>query len=172
MRINQRPSGRAVALAALAGVLLAGASATPALAAKAGPAGKDHCVLVLDPVRPGERESRVAVRSCAASTAAATSAVPASSTLLVWAYAGIYMGEPSTPIYGSAGPCDYDGYRINASGANSAVGGISSYRVYNSCIASAIDDGAGNAAGFCGDVNWVGSAVNDRVRYMSVWKGC
>ena len=171
MRFNQRPTAWGAALAGLLGVVLAGAFTTP-VAAEAVDAPPDHCVLVLDPLRAGEQESHVALKSCAATATEATEAVPAASTLLVIAYAGIYMGEPSTPIYGSGGPCDYDGYRINARGANSAVGGISSYRVYNSCIASSIDDGAGNAAGFCGDVNWVGAGINDRVYYMSVWKGC
>jgi hypothetical protein len=150
------------------GVLTAGVFATPALAG-AGATGATNCVLVADPLRPGEESSHLS-RKCADSPDGQI--VPASSTLLAIVYANIYMGTPSTPIYGSGGPCDYDGYRINARSANNVVGGISSYRVYNSCIASAIDDGMGHTGGGCGDVNYVGDGINDHVYYMSLWKGC
>src|SRR5437773_12427654 len=115
------------------GVLLAATFAAPAAAvAQAG--DSQHCVLVADPLRPGGKESRTST-ICAGSQAAAERAVPAANTLLARVYAHVNYGEPSTPIYGRGGPCDFDGYRINARAANNAVGGISSYAVYNRCDA-------------------------------------
>jgi hypothetical protein len=140
-------------------------------------AGGRYCAVVVDKARSRHQHSRVVSRSCADSPQAASlRSAKADNTLLVTVYQDINYGGAQTSIYGRGGPCDSSGYTLNdTSGANSAVNGISSYRLFSSCNKSSIftgtDRSGTGSSVLSGDQAYVGDAWNDNVNSMIIWKG-
>jgi hypothetical protein len=136
---------------ALALVLAPTASAqSTALEASASAAKTKVCVTMIERIEPGKPETRIVSQRCdenvlkGQESAAESSllqapdaegrAAAASSTLLVRFYQHIGYGGIYDSVYGSFGPCDYDGYGMSDTSVIQAnVGGISSYRIYNQC---------------------------------------
>lgn len=139
--------------------------------------GHRYCAVVVDKAKSRLQPSRVVSRTCADNPAAASLRGPrADNTLLVTFYQDVNYGGSQTSIYGRGGPCDSSGYTFDdTSGANDAVDGISSYRLYSSCNKASIftgTDRSGNGSGvLSGDQSYVGDTWNDQVNSMLVWKG-
>jgi hypothetical protein len=136
-----------------------------------------YCAVVVDKAPSRHHASRVVTRACADSPEAAPlRTARADNTLLVTVYQDANYGGAQTSIYGRGGPCDSSGYSLNdTGGANSAVNGISSYRLFSNCNKSAVftgTGGSGTGSGVLGgDQSYVGDAWNDNVNSMKVWNG-
>ncbi|MEU1618909.1 hypothetical protein ABZ479_16635 [Streptomyces sp. NPDC005722] len=132
-----------------------------------------HRVVVLDGVEPGRTVSRVAAGDCstgpdaAARAEAAAPRAAAATELMTRATDADYGGE-YTKIYGDAGPCDAAGYSFSPNSWWSSR--LSSYLVSGGCTKSFASGPRGNAT-FTGSVPYVGSALNDAVTYIKVWRG-
>ncbi|MET9373834.1 hypothetical protein ABZX98_06740 [Streptomyces sp. NPDC002992] len=162
------------ALTLAAAVCLA-ALGTPASAAPhpaSGSASDTHCVVVVDPLEPGQEVSEVASRTCftgkdAASRAdASVASTTASVELMTWATDHSYGGE-YTHVYGSA-YCDGAGYSFRPNSWWSSR--LSSYLVSGGCNKSYASGPRGNGT-FDGDVPYVGAALNDAVTSIKIWRG-
>jgi hypothetical protein len=158
---------------------LAAVAATTAFAPAAAPRGgaQRYCAVVVDKATSPHRASPVVTRACADSPEAGPLlAARGDNTLLVTVYENYGYTGAQTSIYGRGGPCDSSGYTLSdTSGANSAVNGISSYRLFSSCNRSAIftgtDRSGTGSAVLSGDQWYVGDAWNDNVNSMTIWKG-
>jgi hypothetical protein len=161
-------------LLAIALVILPTVPAGAALTADGGkpmPAGAgQHCVVVLDKLRPGQTTSRVLSRTCAdRADAPALTKAAAASTLLLVLYEHVSYGGASTRITGAYGPCDAEGYGVSAL-VSSWRNRVSSLKGFNYCNVVELYDGV-NYAHFLGsrgtggsrlDWDWVGSYANDK----------
>jgi len=169
-----RTTLRVLAAAAAILVGLAVTALTPAVAAtSAAPkpaAAGQHCVVVLDKLRPGQTNSRVLSRTCAdRADAPALTTAAASSTLLLVLYEHINYGGASTTITGAYGPCDAEGYGVSAL-VSSWRNRVSSFKGFNYCNVVELFDGINyarslqiyGAGGSRLDVAWVGSYANDK----------
>ncbi|WP_433518935.1 hypothetical protein ACQP2T_27540 [Nonomuraea sp. CA-143628] len=113
MNFSAHQSTRGLSLAALALLVTCGATAAPASASAAKPAPTRYCSVLLDPIKPGEKFSRVVREACAdTEEAAAKSAGTTASTLLLQLATDINMGGTVKNWNGTAGPCDTAGYGI------------------------------------------------------------
>lgn len=129
-----------------------------------------HCVVVLDKLRAGQRSSRVLSRTCAdRADAPSLTEAAATSTLLLVLYEHVTYGGASTKIYGSYGPCDAEGYGVSSL-VSSWRNRVSSLKGFNYCNVVELYDGI-NYAHFLGsrgtggsrlDWDWVGSYANDK----------
>lgn len=145
----------------------------------------EHCVTVIDKVRPGEHESRVIERHCTtnpdeAKAQAARLPVP---WLLVTYWDGEFFDGDSDSIYGYSGPCDVSGYGIPDTGY--LRDRISSYRTFGTCNRSRVYKVAHYAGAMTRsfpfaevDVNDLGkfcgkfeNSFDNCVRSMWVWQG-
>jgi hypothetical protein len=135
------------------------------------------CRITLAKLEPGETQSRVLSYTCAASAGELENAsiVPAASVLLMTWYQDIGFGGPSTQLFGSAGPCDAEGYGFANVGA-AWNDRISSFKAFNNCNRAVaftnINFGGTSAtyvnAGGVGhtpalSVSFVGTAMNDKI---------
>jgi hypothetical protein len=139
--------------------------------------GGQHCVVVLDKLRPGQSASRVLSRTCAdRADAPALTRAAAASTLLLVLYEHINYGGASTKIYGSYGPCDAEGYGVSAL-VSSWRNRISSLKGFNWCNVVELYDGINYATslevkGAIGsrlDWPWVGYA-NDKTDSILMYR--
>jgi hypothetical protein len=165
---------------ALGGVAPAAAGGKPMPAGgKPMPAGAgQHCVVVLDKLRPGQTTSRTLSRTCADRTdAPALTRTAAASTLLLVLYQDVNFGGASTKIYGAYGPCDAEGYGFSNLGT--WRNRVSSLKGFNWCnvvdLYDNINYGGAFLAGFGGccsrlDVPWVSSYANDRTDSILTWR--
>jgi hypothetical protein len=171
-------SASVIALSALAA---SGAPAS-ASAATAGHAtarsAENYCIIEIAKLRPGQATSRVILDECSTRHAPG-STLPAgvstqSLTKLVTFYQNVDYTGASTSVYGSAGPCDVSGYGFSDLRAeNSAVHGISAYRLYNNCNWASYwwgtnFSGAKNGP-IQGNNRYVGARWNDHLYSMRVW---
>jgi hypothetical protein len=161
---------------AIAAILLGLAVTAPAQAVATTPAApkpaaaSQHCVVVLDKLRPGQSTSRVLSRTCAErADAPALTRAAASSTLLLVLYEHINFGGASTRITGAYGPCDAEGYGVSAL-VSSWRNRVSSFKGFNYCNVVELFDGINyarslvisGAGGSRLDEPWVGSYANDK----------
>ena len=139
--------------------------------------GGQHCVVVLDKLRPGQSASRVLSRTCAdRADAPALTRAAAASTLLLVLYEHINYGGASTKIYGSYGPCDAEGYGVSAL-VSSWRNRISSLKGFNWCNVVELYDGINyatslevkGASGSRLDWPWVGYA-NDKTDSILMYR--
>jgi hypothetical protein len=161
----------AIALVLVPAVPAAAGGKPMPLGGKPMPAGAgQHCVVVLDKLRPGQTTSRVLSRTCAdRADAPALTKAAAASTLLLVLYQDVNFGGASTRITGAYGPCDAEGYGFSNLG--SWRNKVSSLKGFNWCnvvdLYDNINYGGAYLAGFgscCSrlDVPWVSSYANDR----------
>ena len=135
------------------------------------------CRITLAKLAPGETQSRVLAHTCAASPGELANAavVPAASVLLMTWYQDINFGGPSAQLFGSAGPCDAEGYGFSNVGT-AWNDRISSFKAFNNCNRAVaftnINFGGTSAtyvnAGGVGhtpalSVGFVGTAMNDKI---------
>jgi hypothetical protein len=133
-------------------------------------AAGQHCVVVLDKLRPGQTTSRVLSQTCAErADAPALTKAAAASTLLLVLYEHVTYGGASTRITGAYGPCDAEGYGVSAL-VSSWRNRVSSLKGFNYCNVVEIYDGINyatflasrGAGGSRLDWDWVGSYANDK----------
>lgn len=138
-----------------------------------GPSPKQHCRIVLDKIRPGEKFSRVRSRTCA--DRQESLGINQSLLIMTW-YQDAGFGGISAAIEGSGGPCDAGGYGVRDTDA--WVWGwshiISSYKVWNNCYWSLYYTGtnyggAGSHPAHGGNNYYVGDQFNDQVRSILIW---
>ncbi|MCG3040032.1 hypothetical protein L7D48_05525 [Streptomyces sp. S1A] len=137
MKGNVASQKAAIAALGVGALLLS--FAAPAYAAGAGnenePEGVKQCIIVLEPLEPGQTDSEVETRTCSTGADfAAKSDIAAQSTLLMTWYANSNYGGVSTQIRGKAGPCDSSGYGFRCVG-DAWNDRISSFRTFNYCNA-------------------------------------
>ncbi|MDR7275998.1 hypothetical protein [Catenuloplanes atrovinosus] len=154
-----------------AGMAVAMVVTAPAAQAAPASTGEEHCVVVLDKLRPGETTSRVVSRQCADTPEAARQkhqeayAGAAAATLLLTLYADINYGGASTVLEGNAGACDTAGYGFRDLG--SWRNRISSFKRFNWCQRvqgfDLVNYGGAAYGPWTTDTPWVGSAANDRI---------
>lgn len=130
------------------------------------PAGDENCMVVLAPRQKDGTDSQVVEERCSSDP---TDLVPDAGyvKLLTW-YDNVNYGDPHIDVYGIYGPCDRYGYGISDVGAGWAAR-ISSFEVYGSCMYTDVwdqTDYRGDWTVYTGDVAWVGSVWNDRIRSM------
>jgi hypothetical protein len=122
-------------------------------------AAGQHCVVVLDKLRPGQTTSRVLSQTCAErADAPALTKAAAASTLLLVLYEHVTYG-----------PCDAEGYGVSAL-VSSWRNRVSSLKGFNYCNVVEIYDGINyatflasrGAGGSRLDWDWVGSYANDK----------
>lgn len=146
------------------------ASAAPAQAA---PQPKRRCVIVVGKAGRAEM-SPVLSKTCGRgrNTPAQTRAAAGRTLLMEWFEHAHNKPSSLTRVYGKAGPCDRDGYRLRAEGfwANR----ISGFNTWNSCnVATGYDlpnisgDRQTWSATWGISVPWVGNRMNDRIE--SFW---
>ena len=140
-----------------------------------------HCVIVLAPLQPGERNSKTVFSQCAALNQPLV--VPLASTLLITVYLGDNFTGSRTSIFGNAGPCDPTGYKIDRMPTVNGVNfnnDISSYKVFHNCSWTR-DYSGNNETGDCvgtflGDVSSLaGTGIDNRINSMrlsSVFHSC
>ncbi|GAB3434964.1 hypothetical protein GCM10027569_86500 [Flindersiella endophytica] len=166
-------------MAATVGMITALAAATggTALASSSGSSSQvvdseEHCIVVLDKLKPGQSVSRVAGRYCAdspeaaARLRAANDPSPQATTLLLVVYEDANFGGASTRLEGSAGPCDTAGYGISAL-VPAWRNRITSFKRFNVCqIVTGYDNtnyGGATYGPWRADTANVGSAANDHI---------
>lgn len=131
----------------------------------------EHCVVVLDKLRPGEDSSQVLHRQCSTDADArvlrSNSIVRAATPLMTWYADAIWRGN-STTIYGNYGTCDRSGYGVGNVGEH-WNDKISSYNMHGTCYTNDVWEHAdfqGASTRFYGHVRWVGDEWNDRISSM------
>ena len=140
-----------------------------------------NCAIVLAPLQPGERTSKIVFSQCAAMNQPLD--VPLASTLLITVYLDDNFTGSHTSIFGDAGPCDSSGYHIDRMPTVNGVNfnnDISSYKVFNNCSWTrdyAGNDETGDCVGtFLGDVSSLaGTGIDNRINSMrlsSVFHSC
>ena len=141
-------------------------------------AAAQHCVVVLDKLRPGQASSRVLSRTCAdRPDAPALTKAAKASTLLIVLYEHINYGGASTRITGAYGPCDAEGYGVSAL-VSSWRNRVSSFKGFNWCNVVELYDGVNYAtsivvSGAVGsrlDEPWVGSYANDKADSILMYR--
>ncbi|MER6290170.1 hypothetical protein [Streptomyces sviceus] len=140
-------------------------AASSARAADTGVEGK-YCAVVVEPVKPGEKVSRVKSRTCSDTGTAAVNR--SGRTLLMTWYEHAEYGGGSTDVYGDYGPCDADGYVLSTGLWRYT---ISSFITYNSCDGqqAVLNDGQ-NAVYYYGfGTPNVGARANDNIGWFKVW---
>ena len=176
----QKPIGRRLVLGAAVAMIMTTAAQQPANAAPADPvvAADQHCVVVLDKLRPGQTASRILSRTCAdRAHASALHEAAAASTLLLVLYEHANYGGASTRITGAYGACDAEGYGISAL-VSSWRNRVSSFKGFNYCNVVELFDGVNyaqslmvsGAAGSRLDEPWVGSYANDKADSILVFR--
>ena|SRR5689334_24208963 len=161
-----------VAMLALGLVPCQSASASPGAAGLEGGAGSaDHCVIVLDKLRPGEQESRIVSRKCAPRV---QDLHIQSETLLMTWYQDAGYGGKSTTLIGYGGPCDTAGYGFRDTGAGDSWwrDNISSFMVWNNCLnvrGHELLNYGGKWAYWKYNQRYVGDYLNDRIRSIEIW---
>ena len=170
-------SASVVAISGLAGGAPALASAATAGHATARSA-QEYCVIEVARIRPGEAASRVILDKCSTRHAPGSN-LPAgvnlgSATRLVTFYQNANYTGRSTSLYGGDGPCDVIGYQFpDTRPQNTAVRGISSYRLHHNCQFASYwyftNFHGGKASGIPGNNRYVGNRWNDHVWSMRVW---
>ena len=162
----------AASLALLVGLLVVSPGHASAKGAQdhAGAARDAHCIVVIDKVRPGETSSRVVRSACGEQVPATTAAeVP-----LITYYEHLNFAGRSKTVYGSAGPCDADGYRIGNVGDLWCLFwnvNITSFRYGSGCYYVNAYDHV-NLNGTCwhynGNTGYVGASANDTISSFRV----
>ena len=141
-------------------------------------AAGQHCVVVLDKLRPGQTTSRVLSQTCADRTdAPALTKAAAASTLLLVLYEHVTYGGASTRITGAYGPCDAEGYGVSAL-VSSWRNRVSSLKGFNYCNVVEIYNGINyaeflalrGAGGSRLDWDWVGSYANDKTDSIIMYR--
>jgi len=160
----------ALGLVAIGAAMFGGGTAHAAAPVEA-PADGRYCVVVIDKLKPGEADSKVLAKKCAATPAArAALAAPLEGTLLMTWYVDAYYGGGNTEIRSYGGPCDREGYGI--SDVNDGWGPwgwndtISSFKTWNNChdvTAYENINYGGSAWGYNGNVDYVGDWANDKI---------
>jgi hypothetical protein len=152
----------------------------PASAALASPAAQEHCVIVVEKLKPGQTTSNIRSQTCASRPGSPqlqqTSAL--AGTLLIVLYEHHTYGGASTRIEGSDGPCDAAGYGISA--LNSTWRNrMTSFKTFNWCNVIDLYDNNNYGGAFLGgwgsatstlSVSNVGSYANDRTNSMLLWR--
>ena len=149
-------------------VLTAAVAFTSPGGASASPKADENCMIVLAPLQKGETDSKIVDQRCSSDPAAL--APDAMYVKLITWYDGINYGDPHIDVYSIYGSCDRYGYGIHDVGAGWAAR-ISSFELWGSCFyTDAWDqtDYHGNWTFYAGDVAWVGSVWNDRIRSMHI----
>lgn len=165
----------AILATALSGIPVAAASPAidggkpmPLMTSSAGPSPGSDCQIVLAPLQPGERHSRVLSQQCA--SPGHRLVAPRATVLIMTWYEHIRYGGASTRIYGVYGPCDSAGYGIR--GFDEFWDNkVSSFKVWNSCTYTRgyleKNYGGTNCGRWRGSVDWVGHTYNDKL--SSFW---
>ena len=124
-----------VAALIVAAPVSAGAATTAHAAARS---PGQYCVIEIAKASPAQAASRVIADVCSARHAPG-STLPAGvntqkMTRLVQFFSGRAYTGRTVSLFGSAGPCNVIGYEFgDLRGANTAIGGIRSYKLYNHC---------------------------------------
>ncbi|MFG2350921.1 hypothetical protein [Streptomyces phaeochromogenes] len=129
------------------------------------PEGK-YCTVVVEPVKPGEKVSRVKSRTCTDDRATAAAARNSARTPLMSWYEHANYGGGSTMVFGDYGPCDLSGYVLNTGLWSRS---ISSFRTFSSCDGqqATLNDGDGPYLYWGYDTPYVGDFANDDI--YSFW---
>ncbi|WP_327749657.1 hypothetical protein [Streptomyces europaeiscabiei] len=170
------PRRTSFALGLMAASMLTTALATPSVAAPAEaassaraadtrPEGK-YCTVVVEPVKPGEKASRVKSRTCSDDRATAAAARNSARTPLMSWYEHANYGGGSTMVFGDYGPCDLSGYVLDTGLWSNS---ISSFRTYSSCDGqqATLYNGDGPFLYWGYDTPYVGDFANDDI--ASFW---
>ncbi|MFJ5261597.1 hypothetical protein ACIQAC_14160 [Streptomyces sp. NPDC088387] len=128
-----------------------------------------YCATVVEPVKAGEKVSRVKNRVCADSRASAAAAVRQSaSTLLMTWYDNANFGGGWNDLYGNFGPCDSAGYVLNTGLWRTS---ISSFRTYNNCDGqqAVLNNGSGVLYYYGYATSYVGDRANDNIETFKIF---
>ncbi|MGW0390471.1 hypothetical protein ACWDYJ_06135 [Streptomyces sp. NPDC003042] len=170
--MNLSRTALALTSAACLAALGTPAHAAPGSGSGSAAAPATHCVVVVDPLKPGQDVSDVVSRTCftgrdaSARADASVASTAASVQLMTWATDHSYGGE-YTHVWGSA-YCDSSGYSFRPNSWWSSR--LSSYLVDGGCTKSYASGPRGNGS-FTGDVPYVGNTLNDAVTYIKIWRG-
>ncbi|MES4904829.1 MULTISPECIES: hypothetical protein [unclassified Streptomyces] len=162
--------GKGMKLAAMAALVTGLAAVTTPVQANPKPTEK-HCVIVVGKAPKGKM-SPIEAKACGDSRSAAMKALgtkAAARTLLMdWFEHANNQPNSATSVYGSAGNCDSDGYRLRAEGfwAN-RISGFASYSNCNVVTGYDLANVSGDRATWGWNTPWVGSFMNDRIE--SFW---
>jgi len=131
------------------------------------PEGK-YCTVVVEPVKPGEKASRVKSRTCSDDRATAAAARDSARTPLMAWYEHANYGGGSTIVYGDYGPCDGEGYVLNTGLWRLS---ISSFRTFSNCDGqqAALNDGITIIDYYGYDTPYVGDRANDDIGAFKVY---
>lgn len=166
------PRRTSFALGLVAASMVTTALATPSVAAPAEAASSaraadtrptdKYCTIVVEPVKTGEKFSRVKSRTCSDDRATAAAARNSARTPLMSWYEHANYGGGSTMVFGDYGPCDLSGYKLDTGLWSRS---ISSFRTYSSCnFQSAYRYDGDCCATYWGyDTPYVGDWANDRI---------
>jgi hypothetical protein len=137
------------------------AQAAPAEDAAATPKVQQHCMYLLDKLRPGQEVSEVVRSTCL--TDASSVALYCDDPRATF-YEDVNYGGRRLTFCGNYGTCDAAGYGFRHMGAFPA-NAASSFRVYAGCNLMRLYDvqsfGGANITYF-GSRSWVGATINDR----------
>ncbi|TWD81674.1 hypothetical protein FB561_2794 [Kribbella amoyensis] len=133
--------------------------------------------MILDPVKPGQTESRVVERKCSSDPQELASATQAT-TLLMSMCININYGGGCTNWRGTAGTCDAAGYGVKDIGAKWGAldDNISSLKLYGACNQAGLYENTnynfrqpGREQFYGGNTPYVGAYMNDRATSVVVY---
>ncbi|GAB3836554.1 hypothetical protein ACFFMR_00040 [Micromonospora andamanensis] len=164
---------RGAATVALAAGMLAG---LPGVAA-ADPVDDsgDHCVIVLDRLKPGQTESDVVAQKCSDDPADLSHVGTMALTPLVTFYEHAGYGGKSRQLSGEAGTCDAAGYGFSSLTWDYQGGKfVSSFVTHGACnqVRGFYNTQySGYTERYTGSRSYVGDRLNDHIYSMTVWNG-
>ncbi|GHJ53082.1 hypothetical protein Nm8I071_23890 [Nonomuraea sp. TT08I-71] len=163
----------AATVAVAAGMLVAlpGAAAAKAPSDVSG----DHCVIVLDRMKPGQTESDVIARKCSDDPADLTHVGTLALTPLVTFFDHAGYGGKSRQLSGSYGTCDSAGYGFSSLTWDSEGGPwVSSIRLHGNCDRARgfyNTQYSGYTEVWYGSTPYIGDQLNDHLYSLKVWNG-